>query len=601
MNYDIAEIRTHFSSLQSGAIFFDNPGGTQVCREVIDAVVNYYQTANANTHGAFATSQRSDALIAQARDAFADFLNARSPNEIVFGPNMTTLTFNISRALGRHLSAGDEIIVTHLDHDADIAPWLALEERGVLIKWVDVHPDDCTLDMAEFEKHLGAKTKIVAVGGASNAVGTMNDLKTMIELAHIAGAIVFVDAVHLAPHAPIDVQDLDCDLLACSAYKFYGPHLGVLYGKYDLLEQLRAYKVRPADNQPPYKFETGTQNHEGIAGALAAVNYLASVGEKYGAPFAAQFKSFSGRRLSLKVALAAIKQYEKELFIRLMRGLREISGITIYGIADFARIDYRTPTVAFTLDGKTPRAVAEYLGCENIYVWDGNYYALALMERLGLEEHGGAVRVGLAHYNTSAEVEGFLQAMKQIVQGQSSVGHPIVIVPYDPLWRQLFAQLGADLRRVLGKTALRIDHIGSTAIEGMDAKPIIDIQVSVASFESLDAYRTPLASLGYVFRADNPELTKRYFRETPGNRRTHIHIRRAGSWSEQFALLFRDYLRTHNEDAKCHAELKYRLAEEYREDRGDYVDAKSPFIWKIMQKADKWSQDTGWEPGLTDA
>lgn len=416
MTYNITEIRAHFPALQSGAIFFDNPGGTQVCQEVIDAVCDYYRTANANTHGAFATSRRSDTIIAQARGAFADFLNARSPDEIVFGPNMTTLTFNISRALGRHLNAGDEIIVTHLDHDANIAPWLALAERGAVIKWVDIHPDDCTLDLADFEKQLSTKTKIVAVGGASNAVGTMNDLKTIIELAHQVGAIVFVDAVHLAPHAPIDVQDLDCDLLACSAYKFYGPHLGVLYGKYDLLGQLCAYKVRPADDQPPYKFETGTQNHEGIAGALAAINYLAALGEKYGAPFAAQFPSLTGRRLSLKIALAAIKQYEKELFTRLMAGLREIPGITLYGITDFARFDYRTPTVAFTLNGKTPRAVAEFLArdASRIFVWDGNYYALALMERLGLEGRGGAVRIGLAHYNTAEEVERFLQVMKKI-------------------------------------------------------------------------------------------------------------------------------------------------------------------------------------------
>ena len=414
MNYDITEIRSHFPALRSGAVFFDNPGGTQVCQEVIDAVCGYYQGANANTHGAFATSQRSDALIAQARDAFADFLNAHTSSEIVFGPNMTTLTFSISRALGRHLDAGDEIIVTHLDHDADIAPWLALEERGAVVRWVDIHADDCTLDMAEFEKHLSARTKIVAVGGASNAVGTINDLKTIIGLAHLAGATTFVDAVHLAPHAPIDVQDLDCDLLACSAYKFYGPHIGVLYGKYDLLERLQAYKVRPAENQPPYKFETGTQNHEWIAGALAAVNYLAALGEKYGAPFASQFKSFSGRRGSLKIALAGIKQYEQGLFAGLIRGLGEIPDATIYGITDFARFDFRTPTVAFTLAGKTPRQVAEQLGRAGIYVWDGNYYARALMERLGLEEHGGAVRVGLAHYNSVDEVERFLQVMKKI-------------------------------------------------------------------------------------------------------------------------------------------------------------------------------------------
>jgi cysteine desulfurase family protein (TIGR01976 family) len=412
--YDVKQIRSHFPSLQSGAIFFDGPGGTQVPQEVIDAVRDYYQTANANTHGAFATSQNSDALLAQAHVAFADFLNARSPDEIVFGQNMTTNTFNVSRALGRNLDEGDEIIVTRLDHDADISPWLALQECGAIVKWVDIHTDDCTLNMADFEAKLSTKTKIVAVGGASNAVGTLNDLKTIIPLAHMAGATVFVDAVHLAPHAPIDVQELDCDLLACSVYKFYGPHLGVLYGKHDLLERLEAYKVRPADNKPPHKFETGTQNHEGIAGALADVSYLAALGERYGAPYAAQFKSFGGRRLALKTALAAIKQYEKELFIHLMRGLKSIPGITIYGITDVSRFDYRTPTVAFTLYGKTPREVAELLGRENIYVWDGNYYALAVMERLGLEEHGGAVRVGLAHYNTIDEVDRFLKVMKNI-------------------------------------------------------------------------------------------------------------------------------------------------------------------------------------------
>ena len=415
MNYDVNEIRSHFPALQSGAIFFDGPGGTQVSQQVIDAIVDYYKTMNANTHGAFVTAQKSDAMIAEARAAFADFLNARSSDEIVFGPNMTTLTFNISRALGRWLNPGDEIIVTNLDHDADISPWLALEERGAVVRWVDIHQDDCTLDLADFERQLSTKTKIVAVGGASNAVGSMNNLKTIIPLAHMAGAIVFVDAVHLAPHSPIDVQDLDCELLACSVYKYYGPHLGVLYGKYDLLNRLQAYKVRPADNVPPDKFETGTKNHEGMAGALAAVNYLASVGEKYGAPYAAQFKQFNGRRLHLKTAMAAIKEYEKNLFVRLMVGLPKIPGIHIYGITDFARFDYRTPTVAFTLAGKTPREIAEYLGRENIYAWDGNYYALALMERLGLEEHGGAVRVGLAHYNTAEEVDRLLEMLGKLV------------------------------------------------------------------------------------------------------------------------------------------------------------------------------------------
>ncbi|HEX7577162.1 MAG TPA: cysteine desulfurase-like protein [Anaerolineae bacterium] len=413
MPYNVEEIRSHFPSLRSGAVFFDNPGGTQVPQPVIDAVSDYYKTSNSNTHGAFATSQRTDAILTEARQAFADFLNARSPNEIVFGPNMTTLTFNISRTIGRMLDEGDEIIVTRLDHDADIAPWLALEERGAIIRWVDIHPDDCTLDMADFEKHLSTKTKVVAVGGASNAVGSMNDLKTIVPLAHMAGALVFIDAVHLAPHEPIDVQDLACDLLACSTYKFYGPHLGVLYGRSDLLNRLLPYKVRPAGNAAPDKFETGTANHEGIAGACAAVDYLAAVGEKYGASHAGEFKSFAGRRLQLKTAMAAIKKYERDLFTRLMRGLRDIPGVQIYGITDYARFGYRTPTVAFTLKDKTPREIAERLGHEKIYVWDGNYYALALMERLGLEEHGGAVRVGLAHYNTAEEVERFINILTE--------------------------------------------------------------------------------------------------------------------------------------------------------------------------------------------
>ncbi len=411
MTFQVEEIRSHFPSLSSGDIFFDGPGGTQVPQEVIDAVVDYYRSSNSNLHGAFATSQRTDAMLAASRAALADFLNASSPDEIVFGPNMTTLTFGISRAFGRTLNPGDEIILTRMDHDADVSPWIALEERGAVIKWIDIHPEDCTLNLADLEKHLSHKTRLVAVGGASNAVGTMNDLVSIIRLAHAAGALVFVDAVHLAPHAPIDVQALDCDLLACSVYKFYGPHLGVLYGKYGLLDQLRAYKVRPARSQPPDKFETGTANHEGIAGARAAVDYLAWLGEKHGLDFAGQGGVYTGRRLHLKKALTTIQAYERELFTRLMRGLGDIPGVQIYGITDPARFDCRTPTVAFTIKGHTPRQIAEQLGREGIYVWEGNYYALVLMERLGLQEHGGAVRVGLSHYNTQAEIDRFLHVM----------------------------------------------------------------------------------------------------------------------------------------------------------------------------------------------
>src|SRR3990170_3147365 len=282
MPLDLALIRSQFPSLSSGAIFFDNPGGTQVARQVMDRVNDYLLHHNANHGGAFKTSVESDAILHEAHAAMADFLGAASPDEIVFGPNMTTLTFSISRSIGRTLKPGDEIVVTRLDHDANIAPWLALEERGITVRWADIRPGDCTLDMGLLEAAINERTKIVAVGYASNAVGTINDVKSIVQMAHAAGALVFIDAVQYAPHGPIDVVDLDCDLLACSAYKFFGPHVGTLYGKYDLLDRLPAYKVRPAGDQPPDKFETGTQNHEGIAGTLGAMRYFEWLGETVG-------------------------------------------------------------------------------------------------------------------------------------------------------------------------------------------------------------------------------------------------------------------------------------------------------------------------------
>lgn len=415
MPLDPSYVRSHFPSLESGTLFFDNPGGTQVTQSVIDAMRDYFLTANANHGGAFPTSHRNDAMLHAAREGFADFLNAASPSEIVFGLNMTTLTFQMSRALGRSLQPGDEIIITRLDHDANVAPWRALEERGAVLRWVDIHTDDCTLDMSDLERQLSTRTRIIAVGLASNAVGSLNPVRTIADLAHMAGALVYVDAVHAAPHFPIDVQTMHCDFLVCSAYKFYGPHLGILYGKYAHLEQLPAYKVRPAENHPPDKFETGTPSFESIAGGLAAVNYLAALGEKYGAPFADNYRGLDNRRLHAKTALSAIHSYEKNLFIRLMHGLEALPGIHIYGIRDTARFDYRAPTVAFNLAKHSPREIAARLGEKNINVWDGNYYALELMERLELEALGGAVRVGLAHYNTEEEVELLLDELRAIV------------------------------------------------------------------------------------------------------------------------------------------------------------------------------------------
>jgi len=406
----VSSLRGEFPALQQTVggrpiIFLDGPGGTQVHGSVIEAMSRYLTEANSNAHGTFLYSHRTDETTAAARRALADFLNASRPEEIVFGPNMTSLTFTLSRVIGRTLAPGDEIVVSRLDHDANIAPWLALEERGAVVRHVDFDPTDCTLDMAGMEAAITPRTRLVAVGYASNAVGTINDVRHIAELAHAAGAWIYVDSVHYAPHGPIDVQAIDCDFLVCSTYKFFGPHLGALYGRYELLEALPAYKVRPAPDEPPEKFETGTKSFEALAGATAAVDYLASVGRRFGEEFAGEFPGFAGRRRDVKAGLAAIRAYEQEQCRRMVDGLQEISGLRIYGITDPARFDQRVPTVSFTLEGLTPEEVARRLDAANIFVWDGNFYALAVTERLGLEGHGGLVRVGLAHYNTAEEVD----------------------------------------------------------------------------------------------------------------------------------------------------------------------------------------------------
>ena len=418
---DLSAARAHFPSLaleQNGqpVIYFDNPGGTQVPQECIDGIARYLTTANANTHGAFLTSQRSDAILAEAHAAMADFLNAADPGEIVFGPNMTTLTFALSRAIGRTLQAGDEILVTALDHDANVAPWQALaEERGIVVRMADVDLATCTLDMADLKSKITERTKVVAVGYASNAVGTINDVATVVRWARDAGALSYVDAVQFAPHAPIDVQALGCDFLACSSYKFFGPHLGILYGRLPLLDRLAAYKVRPAENTPPDKWETGTQNHECIAGLLATLDYLAGLGREHLAGYAERFPDMAGRRLELHVAMAAIQAHERELARRLLAGLRAVPGVHLYGLTAEADLPRRVPTVALSIEGHSPRELSVALGERGIFTWDGNYYALNLMERLGLESHGGALRIGLAHYNTAPEVDRLLAALHDIV------------------------------------------------------------------------------------------------------------------------------------------------------------------------------------------
>ena len=412
MTYDIIKIREQFPSLKTGNIYFDNPGGTQVPQTVIDAIAEYYRSANANVHGFFETSARTDETVKRARESMARFLNATSSKEIIFGQNMTTLTFHLARSITRIIKPGDEVIVTRLDHDANIAPWLTLEEAGAKIRWLEFSHSDCTLDLAQFEKLLSKKTRLVAVGYASNALGTINPLKKIIDKAHSVGATVFVDAVHYAPHGPIDVQALDCDYLSCSAYKFYGPHIGILYGKQHLLDNLRAYKVRPAPNKVPEKFETGTQNHEALAGVGAAVSFLANI--------RANDKELhdpikTGNTPPLKPSMDIVREYEAVLFKHMFSALRELDGIRIYGICDTSRFSERTPTLAFTSNRIHPHEIAKRLGRAGIFVWSGHYYALELMEQLGIVEQGGAVRVGLALYNTVEEVEKFIAEMRKIL------------------------------------------------------------------------------------------------------------------------------------------------------------------------------------------
>jgi len=414
---NIPKLRAQFPALQqrmpdgSPYIYFDGPGGTQVPQRVIEAMTDYLVKMNANKHGLFLTSQKSDAVLDAAAEAMADFLNAASPQEIAFGNNMTSLTFHLSRSIATTLQPGDEIIVTRLDHDTNVSPWLALQEKGIVIRWWDMNPENCTLDSAGLEKLLTRRTKLVAVGYASNAVGTINDVKNFAKLAHEAGAMIFVDAVHYAPHGPIDVQDIDCDFLACSVYKFFGPHVGALYGKYPVLEKLPPYKVRPQESAPPHKFETGTLNHEGIAGTAAAIDYLAAIGQTIGIN---RFTQFSGRRRKLKLAMHAIQMYEQELSRYLAAELKKIAGLKIYGIVETKDFGHRTPTFAIRLPHLTPQEIARRLGEQGIFVWDGNFYALEVTTRLGVEASGGLVRLGLAHYNTVAEIDGLIAALKNL-------------------------------------------------------------------------------------------------------------------------------------------------------------------------------------------
>lgn len=405
-NLPIDWIRSQFPALElevggHKAAYFDGPGGTQVTQGVIDAISSYLSSANANSHGVFLTSRRTDEVLRDAHQAVADLLGCEA-REVVFGANMTSLTFAMSRAIGRDLKAGDEIVLTALDHDANFAPWKALEERGVTVHVAEFRRTDCTLEINGLLSLINERTKLVAIGYASNSVGTINPVKQVIDAAHAVGALAFVDAVHYAPHGPIDVKALDCDFLACSAYKFFGPHQGLLYGKAEHMERLQPYKVRPADNAIPNRWETGTQNHEAMAGVTAAIEYLAELGERCGAS--------GSRREKLTSAMTAIQEAERALGTRLIEGLLAIEGLEFFGIREPERFGQRTPTVSIRLTSETPQQTAERAAAEGLFVWDGNYYALNWSERLGLEPNG-AVRIGLAHYNTAEEVDRLLACL----------------------------------------------------------------------------------------------------------------------------------------------------------------------------------------------
>ncbi len=407
---DMAWVRSQFPSLEmqvngQRAAFLDGPAGTQVPAQVIAAIQNYLVNFNSNHGGTFQTSRRSDEMIANTRAAMADFFHCDA-SEIVFGQNMTTLTFAMSRAIGRELQSGDEILLTTLDHDANFSPWKALEEKGVVIRVVDIREEDCTLDLTDLRNKLSERTRLVAVGYASNAVGTINPVGEITRLAHAADAMTFVDAVHFAPHGLIDVRHLDCDFLVCSPYKFYGPHMGTLYGKREHLERLQPYKVRPAADQIPERWETGTQVHELIAGIGAAVEYIAGVG-RHSDPAART------RREALAAAFRTTVAYERRLITRLIEGLQSIPGVRIYGITAPKRFEERCSTLSLRIGDHPPAAIARFLAERGIFTWDGNYYALNLTERLQLEQKGGMLRIGLVHYNTLEEVERLLSALDE--------------------------------------------------------------------------------------------------------------------------------------------------------------------------------------------
>jgi cysteine desulfurase family protein (TIGR01976 family) len=427
MTLDIARIRAEFPSLAvkdegRRRIYFDNPGGTQVPRKVIDRITDCLIRANANLGGSFASSVAAGELVEEAHRAMADFLGAASAHEIVFGQNMTTLTFHLSRSLALTVAAGDEIVVTRMDHDANISPWLLLaRDRNAAVRWADFDTRRFEFDLGRLRAVLGPRTRIVAFNYASNATGTINDIPGVVaavrELA--PQAVVYVDAVQFAPHGLIDVQKLGCDFLICSPYKFFGPHQGVLWGRADRLKALDPYKVRPGDDAIPYRFETGTLSHEGMAGTLGAVEYLAWLGETFG-PKLPEIAGETPRRRAIRAAWKTMEPYETALTLRLIAGLKRLPGITILGITDPDAVSRRVPTVSFTHERLTPQELEKAFAKAGIFVWEGHNYAVEVMGSLNLLDKGSALRVGLAHYNTEEEVDFFLNTLEKALLANSA-------------------------------------------------------------------------------------------------------------------------------------------------------------------------------------
>ena len=421
MSFDLEAVRSQFPALAltdngKRRIYFDNPGGTQVPTCVAEAITDCLLTKNANLGAHFKTSKDADAVVQSAREAMADFLNAPSADEISFGQNMTTITLHMSRSIGRLLRPGDEIVLSQMDHDANIGPWLLLaRDLELEIRWLPFNKDSFEFDLDVLDEVITERTRLVCVGGASNLTGTINDVTSICAKARAAGAMTYIDAVQLAPHVPTDVQQIGCDFFVCSPYKFFGPHQGVLWGRREVLEQLEPYKVRPAAPELPWRFETGTQSHEGLAGITATVNYFASIGQSMAQDYAGSWSQLSGRRRGVHAALELLFDYEKLLAGRLIEGLLSIDGITIQGISNPDAMDRRVPTVSFTHDKKSPDLIAEELARQNIFVWSGHNYALEVARTLGILESGGAVRVGPVHYNSMSEIDETLEALSTIL------------------------------------------------------------------------------------------------------------------------------------------------------------------------------------------